>query len=368
MDFNGHKLYYMLPPSLSLLPSNVILFEIVYLSSKEDVTKDIVVGWGAFPIVNGEFQINTGKFKVPILYGKIDFSTNKFKDIEKKYMKNIDEWLCNLYIQVKKIELFDFRFHEEKIEFLVPKKWQKALELQQKANKELVKERIKRSGSNAVDEDEKVESESSESQEKDSDYSSSDNSQDSDLGFDAVNEALHNQKYEDDSKIKFYDYKYCVSKDDSQQISELLKRETQLRKLQVILNEIINDMGIKKGQFKDWMGTVLLATCVFELRMIIHYIGQWIFLKLVSAPVISLDFKWYEIEMDYAYWKMEQQLGVVVMGPAANTILFLFFIMTCHLSQKFISCFPVSVCKFIAWYGVATCLDFFLICVVDMAS
>ena len=153
----------MLPPSLSLLPSNVILFEIVYLSSKEDVTKDIVVGWGAFPIVNGEFQINTGKFKVPILYGKIDFSTNKFKDIEKKYMKNIDEWLCNLYIQVKKIELFDFRFHEEKIEFLVPKKWQKALELQQKANKELVKERIKRSGSNAVDEDEKVESESSES-------------------------------------------------------------------------------------------------------------------------------------------------------------------------------------------------------------
>ena len=55
MDFNGHKLYYMMPPSLSLLPSNIIMFEIVYLSSKEDVTKDIVVGWGAFPVVNGEF-------------------------------------------------------------------------------------------------------------------------------------------------------------------------------------------------------------------------------------------------------------------------------------------------------------------------
>lgn len=98
MDFAGHKLYYMLPPSLGLLPSNIIMFEIVYLSSKNDITKDIVVGWGAFPIVNGDFEINTGKFKVPILYGKIDFSTNKFKDIEKKYMRNIDEWLCNLYI------------------------------------------------------------------------------------------------------------------------------------------------------------------------------------------------------------------------------------------------------------------------------
>ena len=71
MNFNGHKLYYMLPPSMSLLPSNVIMFELVYLSSKEDITKDIVVGWGAFPIVNGEFEINTGKFKVPILYGRL---------------------------------------------------------------------------------------------------------------------------------------------------------------------------------------------------------------------------------------------------------------------------------------------------------
>ena len=127
MSFAGHKLYYMLPPNLTLLPSNVIIFELVYLSSKNSL-KDVVVGWGAFPIVNGEFQINTGKFKLPLLYGNVDWTTNKFKDIEKKYMRNIDEWLCNLYIQVKKVDLFDFRYHEEKIEFLVPKRFQKAME------------------------------------------------------------------------------------------------------------------------------------------------------------------------------------------------------------------------------------------------
>ena len=193
MNFNGHKLYYMLPPSLSLLPSNVILFEIVYLSSKNDITKDIVVGWGAFPIVNGDFEINTGKFKVPMLYGKIDFDTNKFKDIEKKYMKNIDEWLCNLYIQVKKIELFDFRFHEEKIEFLVPKKWQKALELQNKANKELIESRLRKSDTKNSSEMESKNSDSDADLEKgDSDYSSSEGSADSDLGYDAVNEAIQN--------------------------------------------------------------------------------------------------------------------------------------------------------------------------------
>jgi hypothetical protein len=117
----------MLPPNMHLEPSHVIIFELIYLSSK-NTTKDIVKGWGAFPIVNGEFQINQGKFKVPLLYGDVDFTTNKFKDIEQKYYRNIDEWLCNIYIQVKKIELFDFRYHEEKIEFLIPKEYRKKLE------------------------------------------------------------------------------------------------------------------------------------------------------------------------------------------------------------------------------------------------
>ena len=81
MDFNGHKLYYMLPPQNTLAPSNVIIFEIVFLSSK-NTNKDVVKGWGAFPIVNGEFEVNSGKFKVPILYGDIEWSFNKFKDIE----------------------------------------------------------------------------------------------------------------------------------------------------------------------------------------------------------------------------------------------------------------------------------------------
>lgn len=116
----------MLPPSMNLLPSNVIIFELLYLSSK-NTCKDVVLGWGCFPIVNGDFQINTGKYKLPMLYGDIDWDTNKFKDIEQKYMRNVDEWLCNLYLDIKKVDLFDFRYHEEKIEFSVPKKWQKRI-------------------------------------------------------------------------------------------------------------------------------------------------------------------------------------------------------------------------------------------------
>ena len=78
------------------------------------------MGWGAFPLVNGDFQINQGKFKLPILNGEINFTSNKFKDIEQKYMRNVDEWLGNLYIQVKTFELIDFKMYNEVIEFKVP--------------------------------------------------------------------------------------------------------------------------------------------------------------------------------------------------------------------------------------------------------
>jgi len=71
-------------------------------------------------LVNGDFQINEGKFKLPLLNGSVNKSVNKFKDIEIKYMRNVDEWLANLYIQIRKIDLVDFKLFKEKIEFKIP--------------------------------------------------------------------------------------------------------------------------------------------------------------------------------------------------------------------------------------------------------
>ena len=127
-------------------------------------------------------------------------------------------------------------------------------------------------------------------------------------------------------------------------------------------------MGIAKGTYWQRFGTLTLAIFVLELRMCMHFLGQWFLLKIMDAPVTKMEFKWYEIEMEYAYWTMTQQLLVVLAGPLTNTILFGFMILVCHLAQKWIHCFPVGLCKFIAWYGLATCLDFFLITVVDMAN
>lgn len=102
--------------------------------------------------------------------------------------------------------------------------------------------------------------------------------------------------------------------------------------------------------------------------MIIHYIGQYIFLKIVDAPVTEMSIKWYKIRLVYSFNNMWQQLGVLIIGTLSNTLIFAFFVFICHMANKYIYCFPVKFCKIIAWYGLATTLDFGLIAVIDMAN
>ena len=93
------KVYLMMPSSLFLLPSNVLVFELVQLSSATS-SIDHVMGWGAFPLINYGLEINEGRFKVPLVKGGYQPSVDKFKDIEDRVKRNVDEWLCNIYIEV----------------------------------------------------------------------------------------------------------------------------------------------------------------------------------------------------------------------------------------------------------------------------
>lgn len=159
-------------------------------------------------------------------------------------MRNIDEWLCNLYIEVKQIELFDFRKHEEKILFKLTKD---QLKKQKSLKKELGEE---------VD--------NSEDDEPDSDESD---------GFNDHEDIPKEQAFIDDSKINFHEYKYLSSRSEDYIPTEDEIRETQLRKMNFIFKEIITDMGISKGNLPSWASTLLICFCVVWLRMIIHYMG-----------------------------------------------------------------------------------------------
>lgn len=110
----------LIPPVIQ--PSNVLQFELILLAS-DTVPKDYVVGWGVFPLVDSEFMLNEGKFKLPLLFGSVNVSYDKFGKIEDSYKADLDKWLCNLYIQIDRIKLSDIKVHPETKELFHNEPW-----------------------------------------------------------------------------------------------------------------------------------------------------------------------------------------------------------------------------------------------------
>lgn len=172
----------------------------------------------------------------------------------------------------------------------------------------------------------------------------------------------------DTKVIKYADYKYCVNRSEEEQKSLKISTDNNsFRRTLFILFEIVNDLGIAKSTLFLNFLTVLLAFSVLWFRMFIHYIGQYLLLKSINAPVSSLTIDWYKLNLVYASWNVYQEMGVTAIGPLSNSILFIFFMAVCHISNKYIYCFPVIFCKIIAWYGLLTIMDFAFIVVVDCA-
>lgn len=96
--------------------SNVLQFELILLESAT-VEKDFVVGWGVFPLLNSDFQVNEGKFKVPLLFGNVNVNIDKFSKIEDTMLADLDNWLCNLYFTVEKVNLLDMRYDDGNLYF-----------------------------------------------------------------------------------------------------------------------------------------------------------------------------------------------------------------------------------------------------------
>lgn len=75
----------------------------------ECVPKDYTVGWGVFPLLNSDFKLNEGKYKVPLLFGEVDPDLDRFVMIEDKMKEDIDSWLANLYFELEKVNLMDLK-------------------------------------------------------------------------------------------------------------------------------------------------------------------------------------------------------------------------------------------------------------------
>lgn len=89
------SLFIPAPSKIGIRPTMTYCFQVI---DKHDV----VIGEGYFPILNNLFELCEGRYKVPIVRGCLSYHVEKFEEIEKLYRHNIDEWLCNLYIEIHK--------------------------------------------------------------------------------------------------------------------------------------------------------------------------------------------------------------------------------------------------------------------------
>ncbi|XP_041923944.1 uncharacterized protein ofcc1 isoform X2 [Alosa sapidissima] len=98
----NQSIYAVLPAPCDVLPCSVLLFRLLSLPG-ECSHVSAVVSWAAFPVCDASLRIVQGKFKSPFLRGRPDPNIDQFRKIESLVSTDVDNWLCNLYFQVKKL-------------------------------------------------------------------------------------------------------------------------------------------------------------------------------------------------------------------------------------------------------------------------
>lgn len=88
--------------------TNVLQFQLVLLESIT-VPKDYVIGWNAFPLLNSDFKVNQGRFKVPLMFGTVNPNMDKFRKVEEQMKRDLDLWIGNLYFEIEKVNLIDLK-------------------------------------------------------------------------------------------------------------------------------------------------------------------------------------------------------------------------------------------------------------------
>lgn len=94
------------PPLRRMRPSYALLFKIIRLSGEIKIS-DKIVGWGVFPLINSEMEVNEGKFKTPMVYGDGFKHVMKYRDIEYAIQNDLDKWLCNMYFEIEPLKMLD---------------------------------------------------------------------------------------------------------------------------------------------------------------------------------------------------------------------------------------------------------------------
>ncbi|EGD74627.1 hypothetical protein PTSG_05991 [Salpingoeca rosetta] len=394
----NQSVFTVCPPEARIKPSMVFVFELFIL--KNDGTPfDRALAWGVFPMINSEFELVSGKFKVPMHRGDMDPSVITHAEIEKRLARDLDSWLCNLYFTVSRLPRYTSGQREYEVELQYtssllghPERDVPAHVSPEDEMAKAVKHIHSRPttapqpapphGLNAkLRELSGIQEEAVEVEEEHLLQGEGDDGVQVFLKRAGPFEEYHRNVV----RLSAERRKPSMTKKKTPTRLEALQEHTNSvavlqcahrrndakveDKTAYVWREIGSEFSVYRIKTSTFWITVACLLLCFWARLYLHYAGQWVFLQALRVPVTEFTVRSFTVNLGYqpSLLLVREQLGVVAFGPIAVAILMVFFIAVAGLARYVFGRFPEIGYRFILAWCIMTVLDPLLILIVDLA-
>lgn len=170
-------------------------------------------------------------------------------------------------------------------------------------------------------------------------------------------------------QLDFENYTYSVNAAGVMDSARHQRFHTQ-RKLHYLRHELLVDLGFSNWYTLEFwrLVTMLLLTC--WVRVYVHYVTQWLFLRGNRIPVYDFQPRWTTCLVKYTWQSVatHTEIGLLLVGVLGNAFVFTILSALAASCQRFVGELPAFGSNFIVCVGIATVLDPFLILLVDVLS
>jgi len=162
---------------------------------------------------------------------------------------------------------------------------------------------------------------------------------------------------------------YAVSRMDTRAMRRHRMAES-VRKMRYLQHELISDLRpsrFSSGEFGVQVGVLLVA---LWLRIYVHYMGQWLYLRTLRVPVYEFSPLPLSMIVKYvsAVLPVETEIGVTIMGQLSVVVFLVFMVAVAATSSRVLGHFPEISSRFVAFFGLGACLDGLLVTAIDLIS
>ncbi|PFH37773.1 hypothetical protein BESB_001150 [Besnoitia besnoiti] len=353
-------LYMACPPERDITPSMCLVLEL-YLLRGSASPVDKVVAWAAFPLVDSDFRLIRGCFKLPLIRGNVDPTVTMYAQYEKLYREDVQAWLCNLYFRCDPLA----KYSAGQLEFEVLLNYTGNLLSVKKRNPqrpELTRAQLREKAEESVNELKKALHEPHDVLPDADDALMKD-------GIRAVKtKGMEDSVYRPliDS-ADFDQFRYAVTS------GHTLVRSNELRrKAKYIADELFGDFVLSSDVREIGLcafATILLLLA-FWVRIFLHAFGQALLLAAFRVPIYQFDVSYVIVYIGYVQDLLtaDKEAAVVLSGPVMSFFAFVLMGVVLALAQSSFGRLPSVVYRFVPAYGLAVILDPEVTLIIDAAA